>query len=99
MTEHDSMSGTPLTPNNSSDQKTNTHAHFPASSVAFNDFCDDFSEVQAINSFLYDVMLALHTTPDESPLSELSQLGLLLFLRYFRRRTEALDEKLAIVRK
>ena len=95
MTERNSKSGTPLTPNKSSDQKTNTAPPNPTPPVSFTEVYDELDDVRSMNYFLYDALEALYAHPDEGRHQEKRHLGLVLWLRHLRERDQAVMEKLA----
>jgi hypothetical protein len=99
MTERNSRSGTPLTQNKSTEQKTTTAQIPPKPSVSFTEFCDDLNDLRAMNYFIYDAVEALDEEPNESTYHEQRHMGLMLVLRYLRAQDQALMEKLSRMEK
>ena len=95
MTERNSKSGTPLTPNKSSDQKTNSTPPTPTPPPSFAEVYDELDELRAMHYFLYDVLEALYAHPNEGRNHEKSHLGLVLWLRHLRELEQAAMAKLA----
>ena len=99
MTDSNSKSGTPLTQNKSTEQKTTTTPIAPKPSVSFTEFCDDLNDLRAMNYFIYDALEVLDEEPNESNYHEQRHMGLTLVLRYLRAQDQALMEKLSRIKK
>ena len=95
MTERNSKSGTPLTQNKSSDQKTNTTPPSPTPPVSFTEVYDEFDDLRSMNYFLYDALETLYAHPNEGLHHDKSRLGLVLWLRDLRERDQAAMGSLA----